>query len=528
MGGHEEPPAGPDLTAGIAGSELGEGRVLAGHAGGEAVLLTRYRGQVYAVGATCPHYGAPLADGLMVDGTLRCPWHHACFNLCDGRVERPPALDDLPRWTVEESGGRIYVRERLDPEPAPRRSAAVHGAAPESVLILGAGAAGVSAVDALRREGYQGPVTLVDPDPDAACDRPNLSKDYLAGDAPEEWIPLRPASFYDDHGVERLLGRRAASILPGESRVVLDDGSTRSYGALLVATGAKPLRLPDDVDPEGRALYLRTLADSRAILRAAEGARRAVVLGASFIGLEVAASLRARGLEVHIAAPDELPLARVLGPELGAFVRGLHEEHGVVFHLPHTARRITGAGVVLDNRQVLEADFVVAGIGVAPRTALAEAAGLATDRGILVDRYLETSVPGIFAAGDVARWPDPLTGERIRIEHWVVAQRQGQTAARNLLGQRVPFEAVPFFWSRHYDVTISYVGHAARWERIEVSGSLESHDALVTYRGQDGMVLAAATLGRDRESLKQEHAMETRLHTAARAPGEADEALTHA
>ncbi|HEX5724438.1 MAG TPA: NAD(P)/FAD-dependent oxidoreductase, partial [Longimicrobiaceae bacterium] len=300
-------------------------------------------------------------------------------------------------------------------------------------------------------------------------------------------------------------------------RVVLDDGSARTYGALLIATGAEPVRLGEEVDPEGRALYLRTFADSRAIVRAAEGARRAVVLGASFIGLEVAASLRARGLEVHVAAPDELPLARILGPELGAFVRGLHEEHGVVFHLPRTAKRITASGVVLDDGTAIEADLVVAGIGVRPRTGLAEEAGLATDRGIVVDRYLRTSAPGIYAAGDVARWPDPLTGEGLRIEHWVVAQRQGQAAARNLLGLRAPFDAVPFFWSAHYDAAIAYVGHAAKWEELEVAGSLADGDARVTYRGEDGEVLAAATLSRDRESLRVEHAMEARIRAAGQA-----------
>jgi len=513
MGGQDKPPAGPDLAAGIAASGLGDGEMLAGHVGDDAVLLARHEGRVFAVGATCTHYGGPLAEGLLVDGTVRCPWHHACFSLRTGGVERPPARDDLPRWRVEEHGGTIYVREKLDTAAPP--SVAAGGTPPESVLILGAGAAGECAAEMLRREGYRGAITLVDPDPDAACDRPNLSKDYLAGTAPEEWIPLRPPSFFAEHAVELVLGSRATAIVPEERRVVLEDGSTRSYGALLIATGAEPVRLPREVDPDGRALYLRTLADSRAIVSAAGGARRAVVLGASFIGLEVAASLRARGLEVHVVAPDALPLERILGPELGAFVRDLHQQHGVVFHLPHKVQEITARGVVLDDGTALDADLVVAGIGVRPRTELAEQAGLATDRGILVDRFLRTSVPGIFAAGDVARWPDPLSGEKVRIEHWVVAQRQGQAAARNILGQGAPFEAVPFFWSRHYDASIAYVGHAARWEAIEVAGSLAGQDARVTYLGKDRVMLATATLSRDRESLQAEAAMEERIRAAS-------------
>jgi 3-phenylpropionate/trans-cinnamate dioxygenase ferredoxin reductase subunit len=288
-------------------------------------------------------------------------------------------------------------------------------------------------------------------------------------------------------------------------RVLLDDATSHEFGALLLATGAEPIRLPTSAGSGVR--YLRTLADSRAIIAAAADARRAVILGASFIGLEVAASLRARGLEVNVVAPDHRPLERVLGRELGDFIRGLHEEHGVVFHLGQTASRIEPGSVTLESGKGIPADLVIAGIGVRPSIELAAAAGLAVDGGIVVDQYLETSEPGIFAAGDVARYPDSRAGARIRVEHWVAAERQGQAAARNILGRREPFAAVPFFWSQHYDVAISYVGHAERWDDVELSGSLERRDCTITYR-VGGRRLAVATVGRDRSSLEAELALE--------------------
>jgi NADPH-dependent 2,4-dienoyl-CoA reductase/sulfur reductase-like enzyme/nitrite reductase/ring-hydroxylating ferredoxin subunit len=492
--------------------------MLAGHAFGEPVLLVRRGEEFFAVGAACTHYSAPLVDGLVVGETIRCPWHHACFSLRTGDALRAPALRPLPRWRVEQRGDLIAVTAKLeadDPElgSVRLRSSRRGSRGPESIVILGAGAAGSAAAETLRREGYEGPITIVDGDSDAPYDRPNLSKDYLAGTAPEEWLPLRPAAFYGERGIELRRGVPAARVEPTVRRVTMSDGSSLSYGALLIATGAHPLQLHMPVYGNARIHYLRTLGDSRAIISAAQHARRAVVLGASFIGLEVAASLRARGIEVHVVAPEHRPLERVMGPEVGDVVRMLHEERGVVFHTGRTPSRIDDEAVTLGSGEVLAADLVVAGVGVRPNIDLAAAAGLVCGSGVHVDARLETSVPGVFAAGDIAAWPDVRSGERIRAEHWVVAQRQGQTAARNMLGAAERFDAVPFFWSNHYDVTIAYVGHAERWDRIEISGSLEARDATVRYhRGEE--VLAVATIGRDRESLEAELALERRGHEA--------------
>ena len=506
---------GPDLAAGVPLSAIADGAMLAGHAAGKPVLVARRGEELFAIGARCTHYSGPLGDGLLDGETVRCPWHHACFSLRTGEALRAPALDPVARWEVERRDGRVYVTRELpavDGATPPAGRASPGGTPPASVVIVGAGGAGNAAAEMLRREGYAGPITMVGADDSVPYDRPNLSKDYLAGTASEDWIPLRPREFYATHRIDLLLGRRATALDTAARNVTLDDGRALPYGALLLATGAEPVRLPAPMHGGLPVYYLRTLADSRAIIAAANGARRAVVLGASFIGLEVAASLRTRGLEVHVAAPEARPLERILGPELGDFVRGVHERHGVVFHLGRTAKEIGADAVTLDDGARIEADFVVAGIGVRPNLDLATQAGLAQERGILVDEFLETSAPGVFAAGDVARFPDPRSGERIRVEHWVVAERQGQTAARNMLRgagapSREPFAAAPFFWSNHYDVSITYVGHAERWDELRVDGDVAAGDCTVTYV-QAGRTLAVAAVGRERASLAAELSME--------------------
>jgi len=293
--------------------------------------------------------------------------------------------------------------------------------------------------------------------------------------------------------------------VPGREVVVAGEGIP--YDRLLLATGAEPVRLTIPGANQPHVHTLRSLADCQSIIEDTKSSRRAVVIGASFIGLEVAAALRGRGLEVHVVAPDKRPMERVLGPDLGSFIRSLHEEHGVIFHLEDKAVAIDGKTVRLETGGTIEADLVVAGIGVRPRLELAEKAGLKLDRGVVVDQYLETSAPGVYAAGDIARWPDAYFAENIRVEHWVLAERQGQTAAFNMLGQGTPFADVPFFWSQHYDVPINYVGHAESWDEVAIDGDIMSKDCVVHFK-RNGRVIAAASIFRDLESLQAEVMME--------------------
>jgi NADPH-dependent 2,4-dienoyl-CoA reductase/sulfur reductase-like enzyme/nitrite reductase/ring-hydroxylating ferredoxin subunit len=493
----------PDLQQGISVAALRDGEMLVGRVDDEDVLVARSGNEIFAVGAHCTHYHGPLSDGIVVDGTVRCPWHHACFSLQTGDAVRAPALDPIACWRVERQGDRITVREKISARPTRPTSPT----RPSSVVIIGGGAAGLAAADMLRREAYDGPITIISADDSPPVDRPNLSKDYLAGSAQEDWIPLRSPEFYSDNRIELMLGSRVSSIDVAGREVLLENGSRRSFGALLIATGADPIHLPIPGADAPHVHYLRSFADSKAIIQKTQQTKKVVVAGASFIGLEVAASLRNRDIAVDVVAPERVPLERVMGVELGRFIQRLHESHGVAFHLGQTVKSIDGRRVSTSDGATLEADFVVMGVGVRPATALAERAGLPVDRGILVNEYLETSSPGIFAAGDVARWPDRRSGERVRIEHWVVAERQGQPAARNILGRREVFADVPFFWSQHYDIPINYVGHAERWDEVRVDGSFDAHDCTVRYI-QGNRLLAVATIFRDRESLQAELEME--------------------
>ena len=495
--------SGTDFVRGVPRSSIPDGGMLLGEVNGEPVVLARCDSDVFAIAASCTHYGAPLSDGLIVDDTVRCPWHHACFSLRTGKPVRAPALDPIDCWRVEQRNGIVYVTEKLAPA-VPMEKPPTAGA-PRSVVIVGGGAAGNAAAETLRWEGYAGRITMLSADESGPSDRPNFSKGYLAGAAPPESNPLRSLEFYGSHRIDLKLGARVVRIDPAQGMVHLADGTSLAWDALLLATGAEPVRLQVPGSDLPNVYYLRTRGDADALVARASTSQRAVVIGSGFIGLEVAASLRARDIVVHVVAHDETPMKRILGQAVGTFIRQLHERHGVTFHLGASVKSIDEGGVTLDSGEHVQADFVVIGIGVRPATALAEQAGLAIDRGIIVNEYLETSIPGIFAAGDIARWPDPLTGERLRIEHWVVAERQGQTAARNMLSRRERFDAVPFFWTEQYDFSLAYVGHAEQWDTVDIDGQLDAdnHDCAITYR-REGRTLAVALVRRDREGLRAE------------------------
>ena len=500
----QEPSAsGPDLTRGVTLAEFSDGK-LAGHVGHEQVLLVRGESGIFAIAPLCPHYHGPLAEGLVVGDGIRCPWHHARFDLRSGEAVRAPAIDALACWRVDQQDGRIFVREKRAPQ---KPSRAARADEPGRIVIVGGGAAGLAAAEMVRRRDFRGAIVMLSRDAAAPVDRPNLSKDYLAGSASDDWLPLRPPSFYDEARIELRLNCEVIGIDAHARKLRTAAGDEVAYDKLLLAPGAEPIRLSIPGADQPHIHTLRSLADANAIIEAAKGARRALVIGASFIGLEAAAALRARNIEVHVVAPEKRPMERVLGGAMGDFIRELHEEHGVIFHLENAVSRFEGQRAVLKNGEAIEAELVVVGIGVRPALSLAEQAGLACDRGVSVNSFLETSVPDIYAAGDIARWPDPHSGENIRVEHWVVAQRQGQTAALNMLGGRVRFDAAPFFWSQHYDVPINYVGHAEQWDAIEIDGDIAAKDCLLKYK-RKGQVLAVASIFRDLASLQAEATME--------------------
>ena len=493
---------GPDYSVGIEVSRIPENIPLLGHANGAAVILVRKGSTFHALGATCSHYSGPLADGLVVGQTVRCPWHHACFDLHTGEALGAPALDPIPCYEVTRRDDRVSVGAKKSPAPVPAPPEA-----PAKIVIAGAGAAGAAAAEKLRRLGFTGAITLIGNEAPGPVDRPNLSKDFLAGTAPMEWVTLRDDAFYEKLEIE-FIKEAVAELEPKSKSIKLESGRTVAYDKLLLATGSEPVRLPIDGASLPHVKTLRTLADAQAIIAASTGARRVVVIGSSFIGLEVAASLRARNLEVDVVSRDTVPLGNILGAQVGRFVQRLHEEKGVRFHLGAKLRAIHAETVELESGR-LAADFVVLGVGVRPRTDLAARAGLEVDNGIVVDSRLRTSAPDVWAAGDIARYPEARLGTKVRIEHWAAAQRQGQSVAADMLGLGGPFNDVPFFWSAHYDVTLSYVGHAGGDAETEVLGSLEKRDAAVVYR-IDGNVAAVLTVGRDQQSLEIEAALESK------------------
>ncbi len=494
---------GPDFARGVPAHQLADGVLLRGHVAGQPVLLARVRNAFRAVDGLCTHYHAPLADGLMVGDMVLCPWHHARFCLSTGQAHGAPAIESLGVWRVEERGGMVFVRARVEPA-APRSHT---GAGARRVVIIGAGAAGFATAEMLRREGHAGDLTILGDDPDPPYDRPNCSKDYLAGKAPREWMPLKDPAFYADSHIDLRVGGGARAIDLTARTVTLANGAALPFEVLVLATGAAPVRPPLPGFDRPNVHVLRTLKDCEAIIAAAGQARRVAVVGASFIGLEVAAALVERGIEVHVIAPEAIPLARILGDDLGRHIQSVHEAKGVVFHLGQSARGFVDGRLGLEDGTDIAADFVVVGVGVRPRVELAQAAGLAVDRGVVVDGRFRTAAPNVFAVGDVARYPDPRTGDRIRVEHWVAAERQGQHVARVLLGQAGDFTETPFFWSAHYDTAINYVGHAESFDTAEVEGDIAAGDATVRLK-RGGDLLAVATLGRDIESLKAEMAFE--------------------
>jgi 3-phenylpropionate/trans-cinnamate dioxygenase ferredoxin reductase subunit len=368
---------------------------------------------------------------------------------------------------------------------------------PENIVIVGAGLAGARAAQTLREEGYEGRLVLVGDEPERPYERPPLSKDYLRGEAGLDKVHVHEADFYAEHAIELRTGTPVTAVDTEARTVTLAGGEDLAWDRLLLATGAEPRRLPVPGAALDGVLYLRTLADSEH-LRAALGAGgRLVVVGAGWIGSEAAASARALGMEVTLLERLSVPLENVLGPTIGGLYADLHREHGVELLTRAGLEAIEGAGraerVRLADGRTIDCAAVLVGVGVAPRTALAEAAGLAVDNGILADATLATSAPGVYAAGDVANALHPFYGRRVRVEHWANALNQGPVAARNMLGAKEPDDRIPYFFSDQYDVGMEYSGLASGSDEVAIRGTLASRE-LVAFWIADGRVVAGMSV----------------------------------
>jgi apoptosis-inducing factor 3 len=467
------------------------------------ILLARVGDSFHAVSATCPHYGGPLAQGVLCGKRVMCPWHHAVFNVVNGELEDPPALDSLVSYDLRVEGERLFVSLPEDAEDRRIPSMVKRDSVADSrqFVIIGAGAAGYAAAQILREEGFRGNVVMITREDRAPYDRPNLSKDYLHGQAEAEWMPLRGEDFFKEHDIDLVLNREVTRVDARNRTITFEGDETMDYDSLLVATGGAPVRLNIPGADLKNICVLRSFADADSIIETAAHCQRAVVVGASFIGMEAAYSLRERGLEVTVIAPSHEPFETTLGAEIGALFRRVHESHGVRFKLGNIVYRFEGShkveAVTLDNGEQIETDMVVVGVGVRPVTQFLDGVDLDQSGAVIVDSRLRAA-DGLYAAGDIVSFPDHRAGGNVRIEHWRTAQQQGRTAARNMLGRNVTFDAVPFFWTRQFDLGLLYVGHAASWDEIIYRGDVAAQDFLA-YFVKDNRVLAVAGMNRDRE-----------------------------
>ena len=486
-------------------NDLQDGEMRQVSVGETDVLLVRLAGNYYAVGAHCTHYQAPLAEGVLRENYVVCPWHNAYFNVMTGEQQEPPGLDSLLRYSVKVEGEKVIVSV---PENAsglrPPLMAQYSPDDGRTFVILGAGAAGAHAAETLRVTGYQGRIVMVTQEDRLPYDRTWLSKDYFIGKVSTEQMPLRSANFYKEHHIELLLNKQAVQVDAKLKTITFAEGDSLSYDALVLATGGKPRQLDVPGSDLQNVFTLRSFGDTEQILAAAKQASRAVVIGSSFIGMEVASGLTQQGLEVTVVSPDSLPFKKILGEEIGQVFQKVHEESGVSFQLGRKVTRVEGnskvEAVILDNGDRLSADLVVVGIGVQPATEFLQGVALhPEDQSVPVDEYLRAA-EGLYAAGDIARIPDwRTTGAAIRIEHWRFAAQQGRIAAYNMAGRSVKFRGVPVFWTMQFQFPLRYVGYAQQWDEIIFNGDLQKRQFIAFYV-KDNQVLAAATSQRDTET----------------------------
>jgi NADPH-dependent 2,4-dienoyl-CoA reductase/sulfur reductase-like enzyme/nitrite reductase/ring-hydroxylating ferredoxin subunit len=499
--------------------DLADGQLKKVKAGETDVLLARRDDEVFALGATCTHYGAPLEKGLLHGSRITCPWHHACFDLRTGKRLEAPALDGLPRYEVRLDDGQIYVSipdETTDRVPNPYASA--QSEPRETYLIVGGGAAAAFAIEALREEGYEGRILLVSADDRGPYDRTNCSKEYLQGEAPDEWMPLRDEAFYHRLGVEIKLNRRVRTFNAAEKFAELEDGTRLDFDKALLCTGGTPRRLEVPGADLAGVYYLRSQTDAERLRDVVQEGTRVVVIGSSFIGLEGAMSLQKRGATVAVVGRDSIPFAKKWGEPVGKAVQRWHEAAGVTFHLGTDVAELKGTdrvtAVVLESGEEVPADVVLVGTGVKPVTDYVTDLPKESDEGLRTDEYLCVTAD-VYAAGDMAHAPYH-DGQLLRIEHWRVAQEQGRAAGLNMAGAALPYHGVPFFWTNQQGTSIRYLGNVKKFDDLILEGDPASDDGFLACYAKDGEIRAALGVKRDDALLAIHELMRRhRLPTAA-------------
>lgn len=473
-----------------------EGKPFLLKVGGKTLLTFRQGAHVSVFSCRCPHYGLSLEKALVINQYFFCPWHLAKFDLKTGQVQSPPALTDLESYQVKVEEGMVFVRRSVK-----AKKAATVKEKP-CFVILGAGAAGTAAALELRRCGFDGRIVLVSKETELPYDRPSLTKEYLTGAWTDQDIILKSAKDYQDEGIEIFWGSKVVEIKTSVKKVILQKGGELSYDKLLLATGASPRRLRMKGAELPGFFYLRSRQDAQAIRQWLPGCEKAVVIGSGFLGLEVASSLRKKALKVSVVTPDILPLNHILGKEVGEFFYRLHQSQGVIFYLENRVVSVSGRSrveaVTLSDGQKVEAELVIAGAGIELELDYARKTELFTDQGVIVDEKQRTSDPDIMAAGDIALVPSSVPGQRLRVEHWAEAQRQGQQAARSMLGLFSGETGVPFFWTRQYNTTLRYVGFTGNFDTAVIRGRFDQNDFLVGYFYQ-GRPVGFGGVGRTQE-----------------------------
>lgn len=476
--------------------ELEDGDTQQVEVGDVEVLLVRLEGEFYAVGGECSHFGAPLADGVFHNGRVRCPWHQACFDAVSGEMEEPPGLDALSKFEAREEDGKVIVSvpESADTQTRPNMVEKDISQDARTFVIIGGGAAGISAAETLRTSGFQGEIKLITRDKYYPYDRTQLSKVRMAKNL--ESVPnLRSEEFYEEANIDVMAGTEVTGIDKDEKQVSLNGAKNLNYDKLLIATGSEPNDLPVPGTDKENVFKLRNPEDLSEINQAAESGSRALVVGSSFIGMETAVSLHERGLEVTVVSLSSTPFEKVLGEEIGELYRKTHLEKGINFELNSKVKSFKGNGrakeLELQDGTSLPADFFVLGVGVSPATGFLEGEfELNGDGGISADKGLRVT-DDVYAAGDVASFPYWGTGEEVRIEHWRLAHQHGRLAGKNMAGMDEEYESVPLFWTNQFDIYLRYIGYADSWDEVIYDGEV-SEKNFVGYFVRENKVRAIA------------------------------------